>query len=635
MTLNRPLRAYLAQTFTIDLRTLALFRAALGAVLFVSLLMRLADVGAFYADSGVMPRAWLLQSESPLRWSLHFANGSALFEAALLLIHAAAAFALMVGSHTRLAAITTWVLLVSLHGRNPLVLIGGDYLLVCLLFWGLFLPLGARWSVDAALSTQPPREDREHLSWASAGLVLQVLSVYFFSAIMKADPAWWPDGTAVEQALRLDRYTLPLGYWLRDTLPAALRPLTYYVYWLELLGPLLALSPVLQRPLRFAVLLMLFAMHLGFVLCLKLGLFPFASAASLTVLLGGWAWDSGARRLDRGRHLKIYYDRDCAFCLKSCLLFRTFLALPHCEIAPAQDSVRIHTLMQARNSWVVVDPEDVAHTKWDAFVALLRESPLFGWTWRLAKLSAWQRPGDAVYDFVARHRGAFGRVSGVLWPMRAPDADAPRWAQGIAGVAVVAVLAYNLVTVQALPRAGYTALAPVLYPLRLDQAWSMFAPQPSRDDGWFVAPGTLADGSEVDVLHPDRGGVGYGKPARMTDEYGNFRWAALLTRLQNREFRHHRLPLAKYLCREWNRDADPERRLLTFKLVFMLERTLPDLREAPLEQVVLWYHDCSSPEPARDGAAAPGPTDPSNPPRRPADPASVPEQDEPPSPDAP
>ena len=36
-------------------------------------------------------------------------------------------------------------MLTGIDNRNPLVIDGGDDFLRMLLFWGLFLPLGARW----------------------------------------------------------------------------------------------------------------------------------------------------------------------------------------------------------------------------------------------------------------------------------------------------------------------------------------------------------------------------------------------------------------------------------------------------------------------------------------------------------
>lgn len=591
--------------FATDLRTLALFRACLASVLCVTLLLRFGDFSAFYTDDGIMARDWLLGTEHAWRVSLHFANGTAFFQALLLSLSVLASMALLAGYRTRTATIISWVLLVSLHSRNPLVLTGGDYLMVCLLFWGMFLPLGARWSMDAALAKTPPPADNAHVSWASAGLLLQVLSVYFFSGVMKSDAVWWPDGTAVYYALQLETYATPLGQWLLN-FPVLLKLLSWFVYWLEMVGPLLVLLPVFIQPFRFTIMVLLMLMHIGFLLCLEVGHFPFVSLASLTALLGGWVWDALARRDDQRSEarIRIYYDGPCGFCHKSCLLLKEFLILRHARIEPAQETPRARTLMEANNSWVVMDAEDKAHLRWAAMVALLRTSPLLGWLWPLARLPLWSKPGDATYNFVANHRGHFARITAPLLASREIAFETSKTAQRLCAVFVVAVLAWNTAT--AFPQFAAPLaiqLRPLMYPLRLDQSWNMFAPAPSKDDGWFVIPGKLVDGSEVDVLKPGEP-LSFDKPENIYGDIGNIRWKAYRNRMWDRNFRHHRQEWARYLCRQWNQEAEDARKLTQFRIIYMLERTLPDYQPSTIEQRVLWRHDCTaSPAPAESEKA--------------------------------
>lgn len=595
------------EVFSLDLRTLALFRFALGSTLAVDMFNRLVDVRAFYTDWGVMPRDWAANSGGPLRLSLHLINGDTWFAATLLLIEAAAAIALALGYRTRLAVITAFVLEGSLLNRNYVILLGGDTLLTCLLFWGMFLPLHARWSVDAALSPHPPPEDNRHFSVGGAGLLLQVLCVYFFSSILKNGSEWWPDGTAVYYTMSLDRYSTPLGRQLLNY-PLLMQGLSYFVYWLEMLGPLLALSPILQKPLRFFVMLCLMCMHTGFILCMEIGLFPFVSLSSLTVLLGGWWWDWAARRADRGHYLKIYYDADCAFCLKTCLLFRHLLVLPQTEILPAQGSVRAHALMQAQYSWVVIDHMDVAHTKWSAFVALLRHSLLFRWLAPLAGLKFCERPGVWMYDWVARHRGAFGTLTAWVLPTRAVSFTTPRWAQAFAGIALVSVLVWNTITIDRLPLSVGAALEPLMRLLRIDQGWPMFAPRPWQDDGWYVIPGLLEDGTELDVYTGKP--LDWRKPDNVAALEPNVRWRTYHTMIWYHTLAQNREYYARWLCRDWNVAAAPGHHLVSLKLIYLLEHTPPPGGTTSIEQRVLWRQECvakrSDNAPAEPPATRPG-----------------------------
>jgi predicted DCC family thiol-disulfide oxidoreductase YuxK/uncharacterized membrane protein YphA (DoxX/SURF4 family) len=592
--MNRVLDAC-KEVFALDLRTLALFRAALGAVLLVSLLLRFGDLTAFYSDDGIMPRDWLLSTENVWRVSLHFANGTALFQGLLLAVGVLAAAALLAGYRTRAATVLSWLLLVSLHSRNPLVLTGGDYLLACLLFWGMFLPLAARWSIDAALATTaPPAADR-HLSWAGTALLLQVLAVYFCSALINSDPVWWPQGTAVYYALSFDAYSTAFGHWLLN-FPTLLKLLSWYVYWLELVGPLLVLCPLFNRVLRFGVMVLLMLMHVGFLVCMELGHFPWVSLASLTVLTGAWVWD-GLARWDARRPagaVRIYYDGGCEFCRKTCLLLRQFLILRRAVIEPAQGNARARALLEANHSWVVIDSDDLAHLKWPALVALLRASPLLSWTWPLARLPLWTLPGNAVYHLVARHRARLAVLSAGLLSAREVRFESGRLAQYFCALLIPALAVWNFATIRPdLGRPAAEALAPLLYPLRLDQSWNMFAPAPSVDNGWFVIPGQLADGREVDVLKPSAP-LSFDKPDDPYSDIGNIRWKAFRTRMWDRNFRHHRAQWAGYLCRQWNREHEGDERLTQFRIVYMLERTPPPGQPETVEQRVLWRHDCTA-----------------------------------------
>lgn len=584
--------------FGIDLRTLALFRAVLAAVLLFDLLRRYGDLSALYTDAGVMPRSWLVQTDSPWHLSLYLINGTPLVTGLLLSVQVLAALGLLLGWRTRLATVVSWLMWGWLCNRNPLVMIGGDLLMACLLFWACFLPTGARWSVDAALSPQPPPRDHRHLSWASAGLLLQVMSVYFFSAILKNGVEWMRDYTAVYYALSLDRYATPLGVWLLG-FPELLKALTVYVWWLELLGPpLILLAPLLGvrvgTPLRALLLLAFMTLHLGFWLCLELGHFPFVSFASLTSFVGAWFWDWRKRQPRVQRPVTIYYDQDCGFCRKTCLLFRGLLALQQARIEPAQGNPRARGLLESNYSWVVIDHEDRAWLKWPAFVALLRVSPVLGWLARPLASAALVRPGNAAYDFVGRHRSGFGAVTAALLPERQERFEVAAGWQTLAAVAIVLVGLWNLGTVQATPREVHRALAVPIELLRLDQFWNMFAPFPLKDDGWMVIEGRLANGDTVDVLKPGQPPV-YDKPRHLSQTHRNIRWHTYLGRLTEKDFAEHRSVFAKYLCRSWNADKlvqDRERRLMAFKINYVIETTPPPGQPLRTEQRTLWTHQC-------------------------------------------
>lgn len=585
----------LSELFGIDLRSLALFRFTLGLVLFIVLCRDFADLTAFYTDLGVMPRPWALEFDSFNRVSLYFLNGQRWFVFVLLAAQTIFALMFMLGWRTRLAAILSFVMWASLINRNSTILIGGDLLMSCLLFWAMFLPIGARYSVDVATSSNPPPAENRYLSWGTLAMLLQVASVAFFGALLKSGVEWYPQFTAAYYALSSDQFATPFGQWLLN-FPNGMRTLSMLVWWLELLGPVLIFIPLFNRYLRLFLVVLFISMQLGFKLCLELGHFPFVSLASWTVFVGGWVWDTLDARLARSETnpLRIYYDRDCGFCLKSVLLIQQFLLLKRAQIAPAQDNARAKALLEANASWVVIDSTEQAHMKWPAFTVMLKHSPLLGWLWPLARASVLVNPGNALYDWVGRHRGGFGKLSDTLLPARAARYEVSEFWQRVAAVLMLAVLCWNLATANLLPKITLDILAMPIRMLRIDQIWNQFAPFPPKEDGWLVVPAKLADGTELDLLHPDQGVPDYGKPWHYSQTHRNIRWQTYLAHLTEPGYASQRVHYGEYLCREWNVDkfTNQSKRLMTFKLVYMLERTPPPGEQAQIEQIVLSRHEC-------------------------------------------
>ena len=227
--LTRVYFASFRELFGADLRTLALFRVLLGGFLILDLCLRARDLVAHYTDFGVMPRTALVDFLSQSSFSLHMANGTAVYQAALFVLSGVFALMMAVGWRTRLATVVSWVLLLSLQNRNTAILSGEDNLVMVLLFWAMFLPLGARYSVDASLTKDDKIPANAFFSAATLALLIQGMSMYLFSALLKSDARWIPDGTAVYYALQLDYFVTPFALWFRE-FEGLLQGFTYYVW---------------------------------------------------------------------------------------------------------------------------------------------------------------------------------------------------------------------------------------------------------------------------------------------------------------------------------------------------------------------------------------------------------------------
>ncbi len=291
-------RSALAARFGVDPRALAALRVSLGVLLLADLALRADHLVAFHADSGVLPHA-VLREQFPAfsALSVHLRADAAWMQAGLFVLAGAFAVALLAGYRTRLATAGSLALLVSLQVGNPLVLNAGDRLLRRLLFWGLFLPLGGRWSADALRrgpDGTPARRSRVATP-ASAALLVQVLAVYATNAVYKLRAGGWAGGGALRYALELDSYATPLGDVLAGV-PGLLAVLGWT--WLALVVASPLLVGLTGRP-RGLLVGAFVAGHLGMALTMSLGLFPLVSVVALLPFLPARVWDAVERRAPR------------------------------------------------------------------------------------------------------------------------------------------------------------------------------------------------------------------------------------------------------------------------------------------------------------------------------------------------
>lgn len=311
-------RAVVDDLFGLDLRGLAVMRICLGLIMLRDLWVRSYDLVAFYSDRGALPREAILDRlDSTWRFSLHMMNGEWQFNAVLFAIHAVFALMFTVGFRTRLANLLCWIFVISLHARGSIQLQAGDVVLRLLLFWSLFLPLGARASVDALRSPPLRRVAQRVVTVATAAFGVQLAVVYLFTAILKTGRAW-KDGSAVYYALSIDYFgkqpfcdivlgTAPvidvLGpethAWLvahvwptiAPQVPWAASLFTFGTIAFEWAGPMLLLFPFWRAPVRAAVVVGFISLHLGFFMGLEIGLFPWICISGWLAMLPGAVWD--------------------------------------------------------------------------------------------------------------------------------------------------------------------------------------------------------------------------------------------------------------------------------------------------------------------------------------------------------
>lgn len=470
------LKGKLSELFGIDIRSLALFRIGLAIVLIGDLLIRMQDLKAHYSDEGVLPRPALIDMFlNPWSLSLNLISGQWQIQLVLFIIQIIFAIALLVGYYTRLATVVSWFLLLSLHLRNTMILQGGDIVLKILFFWSMFLPLGAYCSVDQYLKKQNP-SSYHIVSAGTVALLLQVCFIYWFSALLKTDPSWHVEGTAIWYALSIEQYATPLGLHLLQY-PELLKVLTFATFYLEAYGPFFAFSPIWTGPLRMLTIIAFLIFHLvGLNLTMELALFPYICAVAWIAFIPSWFW----------------------------------------------------------NHILKMEPTSFLSFPWKAsFVSNIIVSLLL------------------IYVF--------------LWNLSTLQISHPPF---IPPPLIVSSL------------------------LGVDQTWDMFAPTPLREDGWYVIPGRLRDGTEVNVYNGKL--VDWKKPPSLAAVYSNDRWRSYMMNLFIVEEGSMHLPFyAQYLCRNWNENHPVEKQLISFDIYYMVRENSLEDPSAPYEKEHLWHQECT------------------------------------------
>jgi hypothetical protein len=505
----KPWKALFERLFGVDLRALALLRIGLALLVLCDLSVRVLDLEAHYTEFGVMPRDAVLLFNGGSYWSYlspymwtgvvqSFLHISEVNQVAILFgITAFFALMMLVGYRTRMANVLVWALLCALHTRNPMVLHGGDLLTRVMLFWGMFVPLGARYSVDGGAAIVRAYGKALPTRIATVGtacLLLQVAIMYVFTIFLKHGAAWRTEFTAIYYALSIDQYGTPFGRLLLN-FPSILPLLTIVTIVWEGIGPVLAFLPWKTAQFRaFAVAGFIFFHLIAINLAMDIGSFPYVASVAWLAYMPSFVFDGFAKGWGRGPDW----------------FGKRFVG----KIATAAITARNHSVRERVKRGV--------------------SCPTFrmGWTGRVLAVACF------IYT--------------ILFNLR--TVDKTFWAQ----VLVPTTDIVSTVT-------------------RLDQMWGMFSPYPITDDGWFIMPGHLVDGTEVNLFNSKdpKARMTYKKPAFVAGMYKNERWRKYLMNIWSPNNQTQRPYYAGYLCHNWNRFNVGAQELYDLKLIFMREDTQP------------------------------------------------------------
>ena len=464
--------AWLRSIATLDLRALALLRMALAVLILADLAGNLPQLQTFYTDDGIMPRDLLIGIAHRTYFNLYFAAESVWGVALLHALAALAALALLVGYQTRWATLVSWALHIALANRNPWLLDGGDLQMRLALFWGFFLPLGARASIDSLRHPSWSTLPNAYSSPATLAYLLQIGLVYLIAGLAKSDGVWLVSGDALYYTFNQDVFATGLARWARSD-PSLLRPLTFGALGVEFLIPLLLWLP----RLRVLGLALLSGFHLAIASCLQLGLMvPIALGTALGLL-------------------------------------------------PAQVCEALLGRASSKH--------------WRA---------LLGWC--STRLPQSQSGCLVPPAYVLR------------WPTRL-----------LVWLGCLYIVYINAAVLQRNPRVPMP-IQVFGYAFQLFQSWSMFAPSPGDDDGWFVIEGVCINRKSIDLLQNGRP-VLWSKPDDVSARIPNQKWRCWFLNLRTHNLQAVNQHVLKWASDRWNATHQGDERLYFARLVYIAEPTPP------------------------------------------------------------
>jgi hypothetical protein len=513
----RSLKAFY---FSIDLRSLGLYRVLTAALLICDWVLRWPDLEAFYTSFGVLP------VEAPLPRSggeFHFCLLDGV--TSLVLVRVVFCFGLffyacfLVGYRTRVFHALSFVFFLSVISRNLLIRDGSVVVLATMLLWSLFLPMGKRFSLDALLTKPEPLRDSLGQccapTLAALAIIAQIGLIYFFTASAKYGETW-KDGTALYYALNQDQITRPLGLWVASQPLPLIKALTWATLSLEFAALPLILAPVAQPWLRRFAMVSLGGLHLGIALTTTFGFFSATMISTYALLLLPDDWALFSRLRSRWGSAGLITA-----------LARAQARLANCLQGGLAPGVGNH----------LYAPEPSWRTKTRSVAISLAVAVLFS-TFAV----------DA-FNLNLTKRLGYNRVA------------EPRWMRAI-------ILASSL-----------------------QHNWELFAPDPIKDDGWWVIAGETEGGAQLDPLTGKE--PNFEKPAALAKQYDRF-WRKYLERIWLKKNHEYRLYFGKYITRKNHREAPEGQRLARFNFYYVKERTPPPgtPQPWPTESILLWRHEC-------------------------------------------
>ncbi|MBP6218887.1 MAG: HTTM domain-containing protein [Oligoflexales bacterium] len=261
------------------------FRILFGMILILNALFLYPDLDAWFSDTGVLPTNIAAQVNAQTRISLFWIFGSSLSTVNIVFgCYIIAAFCLCFGFCSRVAAVITWITLVSFHHRNIYILHAGDTLMRLLSFFMIFADSAAVMSIDRLVRIYRGKETsatyRQINPLPMRLIQMQFCIVYFSTFTLKTLGDTWIDGSAVFIVQQLEQFErFPLPVFMKSLLTSKL--LSWYTLLVEGTFPFL----IWFKETRLIMISALLILHLGLEYSMNIQLFQILMCSVFVVFL--------------------------------------------------------------------------------------------------------------------------------------------------------------------------------------------------------------------------------------------------------------------------------------------------------------------------------------------------------------
>lgn len=261
--------------------TIGVVRIFLGLCSFLNALWMLSKCHWYFGPKGFFGERFFRNSiyDTARLTVFRYLPYSVMYVYLVMILLLLSSLSLMIGWHTTISAIFTYVLTTSLNHRNLYMFHSGDTLLRIVLFLLIFSRAGDAISVDCYFSGKDMLYSMGE-PWVERLMMIQTCTVYAYTAWLKMCSQPWVDGSASFYPLRLHSYkNFKVPEFFQKT------PWVQIATWLTLLVEEMSAFTIWIKELRYISIISGIILHCVFGYCLKLELFGFTMISCLLLFI--------------------------------------------------------------------------------------------------------------------------------------------------------------------------------------------------------------------------------------------------------------------------------------------------------------------------------------------------------------